>query len=82
MVCKTPHMETKHLDNTVATNVTAAITRSGRSEASIARGTGIALTSLRRKLAGLNGASFTVGDLARIATELHEDVPTFFTVSA
>jgi hypothetical protein len=82
MVCEANRMDSKHLDSIVARNVSKAITRSGRSEASIARATGIALTSLRRKLAGLNGASFTVGDLALIGAELNEDPSRFFTVAA
>ena len=72
-------MAIKHLDHTVARTITEAITRSGRSEASIARDTGIPLTSLRRKLAGQNNASFTVGDLARIACLFDQNPSQFLT---
>jgi hypothetical protein len=79
MVCEAIRMESEHLNKVVAANVAAAIRRSGRSEASIARDTGIALTSLRRNLAGLNGASFKVADLALIGALLNEDPADFFT---
>ena len=61
------------LDKSVRENLTAAIKNSGRSEASLARETGIALSTLRRKLAGLNRASFTVTDLTTIGAALECD---------
>ena len=72
-------MESQTLNRIVAANITAAITKANRSEASVARDTGIALTSLRRNLAGLNGASFTVANLAVIADVLDVEVLSFFT---
>ena len=71
-------MDRNNLNNIVAANVAAAIKLAGLSEASIARDTGIPLTTLRRKLERLNGASFTVGELALIGVQMNVDPAEFF----
>ena len=79
MVCETNHMESKDLNLTVAANVAAAIDISPHNPTSVARDTGISQTDMHRKLKTLNGASFTVGNLALIAALLNTDVADFFT---
>ena len=54
----------------VATNVASTIADARESLYSVAQGTGIPLTTLRRKLAGTDRYPFTVADLALIADYL------------
>jgi len=51
----------------VATNVASSIADAGESLYSVAQGTGIPLTTLRRKLAGTDRYPLDVADLALIA---------------
>lgn len=78
MVCKAIHMDSTRYNEMVAGKVAAAIKQSGRSEASIARDTGIALVSLRRELYYKNNASFKVTHLYLIANLLGIDPADFF----
>ena len=72
-------MESTEYNLTVAANVLAAIRSSGSNPTRVARNTGMSQTDLCRKLKTLNGASFTVGNLAVIAGHLNTDVVDFFT---
>ena len=67
----------------VAAKVAAAIALDGRPESTIATDSGIPQSTLRRKLAGLNGASFNMGELATLAAILHTpNLNPFASVSA
>ena len=78
MVCETNRMESTEYNRKVAEIVAAAIRTSGSNPTRVAHNTGMSQTDLCRKLKTLNGASFTVGNLAVIAAHLNTDVVAFF----
>ena len=78
MVCKTIRMDSTEYNRKVAANISAAIDASKYNPTSLAREAGMPQSDMFRKLKSLNGASFTVGNLAVIACLLETTVPAFF----
>jgi transcriptional regulator with XRE-family HTH domain len=78
MVCNTIHMASiEQRSAAIAMRVAAEIARADRSQAWVAKRTGIPGTTLARKLKGL--AQFTISDLLRIAEALAVSPSAFMT---